>query len=578
MPNPNDDMNRAIAELLFPSAEDCSDIELRFPKRKLPDGAAVTRLGPSPTGFIHLGNLFMAFVNMRISAQTGGVFFLRIEDTDRKREVPGAVELLLETLGEFDVFFDEGVCAAGGKSVGTNDGLANTVSGAGAISERGDYGPYYQSERRNIYQSFAKSLVLRGLAYPCFLTEDEIAEIRTRQEAEKLLPGIYGGFSKWRGASADDVRAKLEQGEFWTLRMDATAASTGQPVTIQDGIRGEITFPENILDFVILKTDGLPTYHFAHVIDDHLMRTTHVIRGEEWLSSLPIHLMLFSALGFEPPVYCHTALMMKTDEDGHKRKLSKRKDPEFALSYYRALGFHPKAIEEYLLTVINSDYEEWRIANPYADNREFTIRTEKMGVAGVLFDLDKLRDVSKDTMLKIAADDIADFLIDWAKREAPEAAQVFERDKDILQKALDLGRTGDKPRKDLVCARQIFEFTEYFFDEFFEVKDALPDNIPAAEAGNILEHYQQSYDHAADRNVWFENIRDIAERLGYAPRPKDYKNNPEAYKGHVGDVSTVIRLAITGRANSPDIWEIQQILGEARVRSRIEAGIKYYYS
>jgi glutamyl-tRNA synthetase len=343
-----------------------------------------------------------------------------------------------------------------------------------------------------------------------------------------------------------------------------------ETVTVRDGIRGEITFPRNILDVVILKQDGLPTYHFAHTVDDHLMRTTHVIRGEEWLSSLPIHLALFEALGWTPPVYCHTALLMKIDE-GVKRKLSKRKDPELALSYYIAEGYHPKAVEEYLLTILNSNYEEWRLSNPGASNAAFTLTTEKMGASGILVDLDKLRDVSRDTLAGIPANELADFITDWAVREKPDALPALQRDRVLLEAALDIGRGGEKPRKDLAYAAQIFAHIAYFFDEYFQIVDPLPEHVGTEDARTLLEGYHGTYDHNDDRETWFGKIRALAEENGYAAKPKDYKKNPELYKGHVGDVSAVIRLALTGRLEAPDIWEIQQILGEARVRGRLQA-------
>jgi len=551
----------ALADLLFPewaagekgllSAE---DYEAKYPPRPLPVGASVTRLGPSPTGFIHLGNLFMATVNKRLAKQTGGVFYLRIEDTDQKREVEGAVPSLIKSLEYFGIEFDEG---------------------AGISSERGDYGPYCQSERVEIYRSFARRLVLEGKAYPCFLTEDQIEGIRAAQEASKQLPGIYGEYAEWRGADLDLIGKSILADKPYVVRFyaDFDGSKGAETITVTDGIRGEIKLPKNVMDVVLLKTDGLPTYHFAHVIDDHLMRTTHVIRGEEWLPSLPIHIDLFRSLGFEPPVYCHTALLMKLDE-GVKRKLSKRKDPELALSYYMSDGYHPLAVEEYLLTIINSNYEEWRLANPDDNNEDFAVTTEKMGVSGIMFDLEKLKNVSRETLIRIPAEDLADFMLDWSDREKPEAFPVFLENKDVLIAALDVGRSGEKPRKDLEYASQIFDFISYFFDIFFSIEDFLPEGITQEEAGKLLRGYLVTYDHSDDRGRWFEKIRELSLCHGYAAKPKDYKNSPEMYKGHVGDVSAVIRRALTGRLNAPDIYEIQQILGEARTISRIKAAIR----
>ena len=571
----------ALAGLLFPegdaaalSAEHAEHYEAKYPPRALPGGAAVTRLGPSPTGYVHLGNLFMAIVNQRLARQSGGVFLLRIEDTDQKREVAGAVPGLIGALAYFGIEFDEGALAKGGEvsDSGIESGEGVFVDGD-ALSERGEYGPYFQSSRRDIYKAFARKLVLEGKAYPCFLTEEQIATTREKQEKNKALPGIYGEYAVWRGADLEAVTEKVRAGEPYVIRLNAeygTRGSGGQTITVADGIRGEITMPENIMDVVILKRDGLPTYHFAHVVDDHLMRATHVVRGEEWLSSLPVHIALFSALGFEPPVYCHTALLMKTDGGG-RRKLSKRLDPEAALSYYISEGYHPDAIQEYLLTLINSNYEEWRLSSPDVDNSLFAVTTEKMGFAGMLLDLDKLQNVSRETLARIPAGELADFMIDWAGREKPDALQALLENRDVLAAALDIGRSGEKPRKDLVCGLQIFGHISYFFDAFFRMEDPLPDNIPEDEAKALLEAYLESYDHGDGRDAWFEKIRELAAERGYAPKPKDYKNNPGMYKGHVGDVSAVIRRALTGRLNAPDIYEIQQILGEERTRARLSA-------
>lgn len=538
-----------LAELLFPDiAKTPADYEAQYPPRALNEGAMVTRLGPSPTGFIHLGNLYGAFVDERLAHQSGGVFYLRIEDTDDKRYVEGAVETILNSLDFFGIRFDEGAAADG---------------------EHGSYGPYWQSERGPLYRCFAKELVKKGCAYPCFLTEKEIAAIRAEQEAAKETPGIYGPYARCRDLGLDEVQARLDAGQSWVLRL-RSAGNPSQPreITVRDGIRGQLTMPENFQDIVILKANGIPTYHFAHVCDDHFMRTTHVVRGEEWLSSLPIHLELFAQLGFEPPVYCHTAVLMKRDENGNKRKLSKRRDPELALDFYRERGYHPRAVREYLLTILNSDYEEWRAAHPDDAAEEFPFRIEKMSTSGALFDLDKLNDVSKDTLVKIPAAELADFLRDWAARYRPELTDVLADD--VLLDILDLGREGRKPRKDFICASQMFGFISYFYDDYFVIEDEMPPEA-AADAAAILTAYLATYDHSDDSGQWFEKIRAIAVDLGYAAKPKDYKKHPEDYKGHVGHVSEVIRIALVGRRQSPDIWAIQQILGEARTRRRLEA-------
>ena len=540
-----------LAELLFPHIDKTPEYyEEHFPKRVLPEGAKVTRLGPSPTGFIHLGNLYGAFADERLAHQSGGVFYLRIEDTDDKRYVEGAVETIIKSLDFFGINFDEGALLD---------------------EETGSYGPYYQSRRGEIYQCFAKEMVKKGQAYPCFLTEDEINEIRAYQEANKLNPGIYGQFAKCRDMSLEEIQSKIDAGIPYVVRLKSDG-NTDEPahISVEDGIRGELSMPENTQDTVILKTNGIPTYHFAHVIDDHFMRTTHVVRGAEWIPSLPIHVELFTKLGFEMPIFCHTGQLMKIDEEGNKRKLSKRKDPELSLDYYRNEGYHPDAVREYLLTILNSNFEEWRIANPDAPVSEFDFTVEKMNGGGALFDLNKLEDVSKDVLVKIPSATLYDFIKEWAEEFRTDMLPVLE-DKAYWLKVLDLDRTGEKPRKDLIKASQIIEYFKYFFE--YTKQDEFPAEA-AADANEILTRYLDSYDHSDDQSGWFEKIRGITADLGYAVKPKDFKKHPEDYKGHVGHVSTVIRIALTGRAQSPDIWEIQQIMGEELTRERIKAQIK----
>lgn len=540
-----------LAELLFPNIDKSpEDYEKIYPKRNLPEGAKVTRLGPSPTGFIHLGNLYGAFVDERLAHQSGGVFYLRIEDTDDKRFVDGAVKIIIDSLRFFGICFDEG---------------------AGLDGDTGAYGDYTQSKRGEIYASFAKKLVREGKAYPCFLTEEEITAIRSKQEAEKQNPGIYGEFAVHRNLSLEEVEANIKAGKPYVLRLK----SDGNPdpekarrIKVEDAIRGTLEMPENFQDVVILKTTGIPTYHFAHVVDDHLMRTTHVVRGAEWLPSLPIHVELFEKLGLKLPIYCHTAQLMKLDENGNKRKLSKREDPELSLDYYRNLGYHPAAVREYLLTILNSNFEEWRAEHQDADIDEFTFTTEKMSNSGALFDLNKLNDISKDVLLRIPAEEIIEFLKGWAEEFKPEIMYIFD-DEEYLKKIIDLGRNDKKPRKDLVYAEQIVEFISYFFDDMFAREDEIPAEVSAEDAREVLKKYMESYDHADDQSQWFDKIRNIAVELGYAAKPKDYKKNPEDYKGHVGHVSTVIRIALMGRAQSPDVWCIQQIMGEDMTRRRI---------
>ena len=548
-----------LAELLFPNIDKTpEDYEALYPARG--EDRVITRLGPSPTGFIHLGNLYGAFVDERLAhrgAKAGnpGTFYLRIEDTDDKRFVEGAVETIINSLKFFGITFDEGAALpAPGQEYGT--------------AESGSYGPYFQSKRGPIYQTFAKKLVSEGKAYPCFLSEEEIADIRAQQEAAKETTGIYGKYAeKNRNLTYEEIEANISAGKPYVVRLKSDGDTSY--FKIMDAVRGEVSMPGNNQDTIILKANGIPTYHFAHVIDDHLMGTTHVVRGEEWLMSLPIHVELFSKLGFEMPVYCHTAVLMKVDEEtGNKRKLSKRKDPELSLDYYRKQGYHPQAVKEYLLTILNSNFEEWRMANPDADIDEFDFTTEKMSSAGALFDLNKLNDISKDVLLKIPADELADFMLGWAKEFKPQIAPLME-DRDYLTRILDLGRDEAKPRKDLIYASQIWDFISYFYDDYFVIQERVPEQVNDEDAKEILSRYLDTYDHSDDQSAWFEKIRTITADLGYAVKPKDYKKHPEEYKGSVAHVSTVIRIAVMGRSQSPDVWSIQQILGEDKVRSRI---------
>ena len=542
-----------LAELLFPHiTKTPADYEAMYPQRDLPEGAKVTRLGPSPTGFIHLGNLYGAFVDERLAHQSGGKFYLRIEDTDDKRFVEGAVEIIINSLRFFGINFDEGATMTG---------------------DVGEYGNYTQSQRGEIYQCFAKKLVAEGKAYPCFMTAEEIDEIRAQQEANKENPGIYGKWALSRGLTFEEIEEKVKAGVPYVVRLKSDGDMSLpedqiRRVQVEDAIRGTLDFPANDQDTVILKATGIPTYHFAHVVDDHLMRTTHVVRGAEWLPSLPIHVELFEKMGWDMPIYCHTAQLMKIDEEtGNKRKLSKRHDPELSLDYYRNEGYHPAAVREYLLTILNSNFEEWRMANPDADIDEFEFTTEKMSNSGALFDLNKLHDISKDVLLKISAADLYDFLKGWADEFKPELAYMFE-DRAYLEKVLDIGRHEAKPRKDHIYAQQMVDNLSYFFDETFKIEDEFPAET-AADLKEILAAYLASYDHADDQSGWFEKIRQITQDMGYAVKPKDFKKNPDQFKGHVGHVSTAIRVALMGRQQSPDVWEIQQILGEERTRERI---------
>ena len=543
--------NLKLAELLFKDLDlTVADIEKKYPPRELPAGAMVTRIAPSPTGFIHLGNLYGAYADMQLANQSNGIFYLRIEDTDEKREVPGAIEEIINGLKYFGVNFDEGA----------------TIDG-----EIGAYGPYRQSERKEIYQVYARELVKKGLAYPCFCTEEDLAEIRKQQEALKEQTGYYGKWARDRYLTLEEIEQYLSESRPWVLRFKATV-KPDETVMLDDGIRGHLVLPANDMDLVVLKTNGLPTYHFAHVVDDHLMGTTHLLRGEEWLSTLPMHLALFKAMGWEHPLYCHTAHMMKKEGEG-KRKLSKRKDPELGLNYYRSLGYHPEAVKEYLLTILNSNYEQWRLDNPDAPSSEFEFTVDKMGKSGALFDLEKLNDISQTIFLKLSAAEIYDFILAWAEEYDHDYAAILKKDADMAKKAFDIGRHGDKPRKDLIYCAQIAKFSAYIFPETFKIEDDYPAEVTKEDAKAILEAYKSQYDPADDNDTWFGKVREMAVNMGFAAKPKDFKKNPDQYKGHVGHVSGVIRIALTGRTNAPDLWEVQQILGVEEINRRLDQAI-----
>ena len=540
--------NIKLADLLFPNiTKTPDDYEKEFPKRELPQNAVVTRIGPSPTGFVHLGNLFNAIIGERLAHQSGGIIYLRIEDTDNKREVPGAVSILIDAMKQFGVYFDEGA----------------TVDG-----DNGSYGPYRQRQRKDIYQCFAKLLVQKGLAYPCFCTEDELEAMREIQKDKKQNFGYYGEYAKCRDLTYDEIKAKIDAGIPYVLRFKSNGNSENS-VKVHDAIKGDLEIQENYIDLVILKSDGIPTYHFAHVVDDHLMRTTHVIRGEEWLPSLPMHVQMFEALGWEHPIYCHTAQLMKMDGES-KRKLSKRKDPELGLEYYDGEGYLPETIWTYMLTILNSNFEEWRIANPDAKYTDFPFSLDKMGSSGMLFDLSKLNNISKEIIASKDADYIYEQLLNWAKKYDSEFASILEANCEFAKGAINVGRGGAKPRYDIVTWKQARQFLSFWFDELFEQEDNFPENVDDSTKAEILKKYKQTFDINDDQETWFGKVRVITDELGFAVKPKDYKKNPEMYKGSVVDVSNVIRVATTGRLNSPDLWEINQLLGESKVIARIE--------
>ncbi len=539
---------KALAEVLFPDITATrEDMEKRFPKRELKNGAKVTRIGPSPTGFVHLGNLYNAIIGERLAHQSDGIFILRIEDTDNKREVAGAVSTLINAMSYFGVHFDEGA---------TKDG------------DMGSYGPYRQRQRKDIYQTFAKWLVGEGKAYPCFLTEDEVQAIREEQTANKENIGIYGKYAKKnRSLTIDEIKNKIAAGEEWVLRFKGEINS--DYIAVDDAIRGRLEMPRNMLDFIILKSDGIPTYHFAHVVDDHLMRTTHVIRGEEWIPSLPIHIELFKTLGWEHPIYCHTATLMKIDGGG-KRKLSKRKDPELALSYYQEEGISQDAIWEFLLTILNSNYEEWRMANPTLSYLDFPYTLEKMSISGALVDLDKLRDVSKNVICRMSAEKVYEEWLSWCGRYNEEYAKLIKNHEELTIKALCVGRGGEKPRRDIETWKQACDFMSFYYDETFEITDAMPEQCDMELIKRFFNEYLEKFDYNDDSATWFSKVKDLTDELGFAVKPKDYKKNPEAYKGSIVHITNMLRVALTGRSNAPDIWEVTHVLGEETARKRLK--------
>ena len=540
-----------LAELLFPDVVNGPDYyEKKFPERDLHKGAEVTRMAPSPTGFIHLGNLYSALADERIAHRNGGVFYLRIEDTDEKRKVDGAVETIINVLRYFDIEFDEGA--------GFTDADPQNV-----------YGPYFQRQRVEIYHAYAKDLVKRGLAYPCFCTEEELEEVRKKQEEDKAMTGYYGKYAVCRNLTLEDIEAKLKAGLTYVLRL-RSAGSPDKEIVFHDRIMGEIKLPENIHDIVLLKRDGVPTYHFAHAIDDHLMRTTMVIRGGEWLASVPTHYELFHVLGFKMPSYGHTAHLMKFDEEtGGKRKLSKRKDPELSLDYYRKDGYHPMAMKVYLLTLLNSNFEEWYEKFPDKDIKEFPFSVEKMSQSGALFDKDKLHNICKNELAKLSEEEMYDFLYDWAAGNEPEKAKVWfaDREKMLAILRLYMGIGMKRRRKDFIYAKQIFELIGYFFEENNDAEEFKFDKDTVKE---ILKEYLAGYDHNDDNSAWFDKLKKVADNLSFASDMKAYKANPENYKGSISDIAEVVRIAVTGRANTPDLWTIIHIIGEDAMKAKIE--------
>ena len=544
-----------LADLIFPEAKDISYYEEKYPRRELKENAVVTRYAPSPTGVMHIGGLYQSLIAKKIAKQTEGVFFVRIEDTDQKREIENGTMEIINSLSDFGLEPNEGMISE--------------------TEEKGIYGPYKQSKRKDIYQAYAKYLIEQGKAYPCFCTPEDVEAIRAKQEAAKIRPGYYGVWAKCRNNTVEEMAEKIKNGEKYIIRFKSPGRED-RKIKHKDVIKGNVEFPENDQDIVIIKADGLPTYHFAHAIDDHLMGTTHVIRGDEWLSSVPLHLQLFHELGFRPPKYAHIAPIMKND-NGNKRKLSKRKDPEAAVSYYEQEGIPSEAVNEYLLNIANSTFENWRRANKDKSVDEFELKLNKMSVSGALFDMVKLLDVGKTVISKFTAEEVYEKAMTWAKKYDNELEEML-KDKNYALKIFGIERGNQKPRKDIAKWSDVKESIIYMYDNKF-----LDENIEYPyqtinekdDINEILKLYTEKYyDENDDKQTWFNKIKELSGEMGFAKEVKEYKQNPDMYKAHVGDVSTVLRVALTGRTNTPDMYEIMNVLGKESIQKRFEKAIK----
>ena len=542
---------KELADLIFPNVKEINYYEEKYPERNLEDGAIVTRFAPSPTGFVHIGGLYQALVARTVAKKTNGVFFLRVEDTDQKREIENGVTGIVNSLKDFDMEPDEGM-------------ISDT-------EEIGNYGPYKQSLRKDIYQSYAKYLLEQGKAYPCFATPEELEEMRVKQEAAKVRTGYYGVWAKYRNLSLDEMAEKINDGAPYIIRFKSPGRED-RKIKHKDLIKGNVDFPENDQDVVIIKSDGLPTYHFAHAVDDHLMHTTHVIRSDEWLSSVPLHLQLFQELGFKAPKYAHISPIMKND-NGNKRKLSKRKDPEAAVSYYEELGIPSLAVKEYLLNIANSTFENWRRQNKDTKLEEFDFNLNKMSVSGALFDMVKLQDVSKIVISKMSAEEVYEEALKWAERHDKELEDLL-KNKEYSLRILGIERGNQKPRKDIAKWSDLKENIIYMYDEkFLSDTQEYPYQVlnEKSEINKILDLYvQEFYNEEDDKQTWFDKIKALSVEMGYAGEVKEFKANPGMYKAHVGDVSTVLRVAITKRTNTPDLYEIMKVLGKNSILERIE--------
>lgn len=553
------DFHRELAQLLFPHVTSTpADLFQQYPARALPSGAQVTRFAPSPTGFVHIGSLMTALVDSRVARQSGGVYFLRIEDTDKKREQDRSVEQIVQNLNTFDLTPDEGIVEID------------------PLVARGDYGPYTQSERVGLYEVFIKDMIGRGYAYPCFCSEEELSQLRKDQEAQGVKPGYYGEWAKWRDASPEQVKAQIERGERPVIRIRAPYPNEDR-VRVRDVIKGDLDLPANDQDSVLVKSNNLPTYHFAHVVDDTLMQVTTIIRGEEWLPSTPLHIQIFEFLCVPMPNFAHIAPIAKM-EGSSKRKLSKRKDPEANMAYYAEVGYPAQAVIEYLLNLANSGFYDWQKANPDKPYTEFPFRLEDMGVASPLFDMVKLNDISKDVVASYSAQQVYDYALPWAEQYDPHLASILTADPAYTVAVFNVERETPAPRKDIVNWSDIGRACGFYFDELYAesiARDGYP--MPSVDAGDtaaILEHVR-AFDPSMPKEIWLDDMRALSQQLGFAPNVKTFKKDPTAFKGHFGDVMMVVRVALTGRTNTPDLYEILQTYGKPRIEQRIDRTLDY---
>lgn len=558
-----------IISLLYPDAKDVrtpAEYEALYPPRDLPHKAMVTRYAPSPTGFMHIGGIFVSLINQRLAAQTGGVFYLRIEDTDTRRTIAGALDTIIDSYARFGITPQEGLFR----------------NPDGTFAERGAYGPYVQTARAAIYRDYAIDLLRQGKVYPCFLTADAIEAMRKEQMAKNIKPGVHGRWSPFRDAPSERVAEELAKGTPFVIRLRAPDDTSGR-VTWKDGVKEDMSMPVNDVDMVLIKSDGIPTYHFAHAIDDFLMRTTHVIRGDEWMSSVPLHLQLFEMLGKRPPHYAHVPPIQKLDSSEQvdeatgetrkvdsRRKLSKRSDPEANVDYYREVGVPEQATIEYLLNIANSAFEEWRTKNPTLPFTDFPLKLGKLAPGGALSDLLKLRSISKDLIGRMSGEEVYAQGLPWAKAYDAELAALMERDPEYTKRALGIERATKKGNKRVVTWQDLRPQLAYFFDELFHVTEGeLPEAVSAEDLRYFAARLAELYDPALDRDAWFAVMKRVATEKGYAAEVKDHKANPEKYKGHVGDVAMIVRVALCGTRQSPDLHEVMNVLGPQRVRARL---------